>query len=68
MSIDDHPAAALADLTTVRQPVVEQGRQAAQLLTALLRGRSDVTRSVTVPTELVVRLTTAPPPGTERAG
>ncbi len=63
VGIDDHPLAGLADLTTVRQPVAEQGRQAARLLLELLRDpAADIDRSVILPTELVVRRTTAPPP------
>jgi LacI family transcriptional regulator, repressor for deo operon, udp, cdd, tsx, nupC, and nupG len=61
VGIDDHPLAALTDLTTVRQPIREQGERAAQLLIALLRG-DDVDRAVTLETELVVRASTAPPP------
>lgn len=60
IGIDDHPLADLVDLTTVRQPVREQGRIAAEMLVALLRG-DDVERGVHVPTRLVVRGSTAPP-------
>src|SRR3954469_9560231 len=60
VGIDDHPLAGLADLTTVRQPVWEQGRRAAELVLALLEDdASDF--SVVLPTRLVVRGTTAPP-------
>ena len=38
IGIDDHEMSALHDLTTVAQPVVEQGRIAAELLLELLRG------------------------------
>jgi DNA-binding LacI/PurR family transcriptional regulator/signal transduction histidine kinase len=41
-------------LTTVRQPLDEQGRAAAEMLLDLLEGKK-VTRRVTLPTELVVR-------------
>ena len=61
VGIDDHPLAALTDLTTVRQPAREQGVLAARMVIDLLQGKGDVDRSVTVPTELVVRATTAPP-------
>ncbi len=44
----------LPPLTTVRQPMYEQGRQAAELLLALLAGK-DVPDRVTLPTKLVVR-------------
>ena len=60
VGIDDHPLAALADLTTVRQPVQLQGRLTGELLLGLLRG-DDVEATVEVPTELVVRASTAPP-------
>ena len=60
VGIDDHPHAALADLTTVRQPVQLQGQLTGELLLGLLRG-DDVEATVEVPTELVVRASTAPP-------
>lgn len=60
VGIDDHPLADLMDLTTVHQPVREQGVLSAQILLALLRGE-DVEGSVTVPTHLVVRGSTSPP-------
>lgn len=58
IGIDDHPLAELADLTTIRQPVTEQGRKAGRLVCALLNGE-DPERSVMLPTELVVRRSTA---------
>jgi LacI family transcriptional regulator, repressor for deo operon, udp, cdd, tsx, nupC, and nupG len=61
VGIDDHPHAALADLTTVRQPTRRQGVRAAELVIALLRDEQDVDQAVTLETELVVRGTTAPP-------
>ncbi|MGS0685626.1 LacI family DNA-binding transcriptional regulator [Nakamurella sp. GG22] len=60
VGIDDHPHAALADLTTVRQPVAQQGALAAENLVALLSGEQ-VPQAVTLPTQLVVRGSTAPP-------
>jgi LacI family transcriptional regulator, repressor for deo operon, udp, cdd, tsx, nupC, and nupG len=60
VGIDDHPLAALADLTTVRQPVHLQGRLTAKMVLGLLRGQ-DVDVAIEVPTELVVRASTAPP-------
>lgn len=62
VGIDDHPLADLVDLTTVHQPVREQGALAAQLLLGLLRADPEVPRSVTVPTYLVARGSTAAPP------
>ncbi|MGY1650710.1 LacI family DNA-binding transcriptional regulator [Geodermatophilus sp. SYSU D01119] len=57
---DAAPAAALG-LTTVRQPVREKGRAAAAALLAAIAGRPAPPR-LTLPTELVVRATTGPPP------
>ena len=62
IGIDDHPLAALTDLTTIRQEVFEQGAQAARILLNLLQGSTDINQAVTVPTHLVVRHSTAPPP------
>jgi DNA-binding LacI/PurR family transcriptional regulator len=53
---DDVPAAARYDLTTVRQPLVEKGRQAGRLLI-----EPDTEREVVLPLELVRRGSTAPP-------
>jgi DNA-binding LacI/PurR family transcriptional regulator len=61
VGIDDHPLAALSDLTTVRQRPAEQGVLAGRLLLDLLDGKSPAEESTTVPTELVVRGSTAPP-------
>lgn len=58
IGIDDHPLAELADLTTIRQPVAQQGRRAGRLVCALLNGE-DPERFVMLPTELVVRRSTA---------
>jgi sigma-B regulation protein RsbU (phosphoserine phosphatase) len=46
--------AATPSVTTVRQPTHEQGKQAAEILLALLAGE-EVPEQVTLPTELVVR-------------
>jgi DNA-binding LacI/PurR family transcriptional regulator len=56
---DDVPAAAHADLTTVRQPLLEKGVQAARLLAELEAGGPP--RRVMLPVELVVRGSTGPP-------
>ncbi|HET7397315.1 MAG TPA: LacI family DNA-binding transcriptional regulator [Intrasporangium sp.] len=61
VGIDDHPAAELCDLTTVRQRPGEQGVIAGRLLLGLLEGIEAPRTSTTVPTELVVRGSTAPP-------
>jgi DNA-binding LacI/PurR family transcriptional regulator len=65
VGFDDSAAAALATpaLTTVAQPHEEKGRLAAEwLVEAIERGSaSDERRRVILPTELVVRESTAPP-------
>jgi DNA-binding LacI/PurR family transcriptional regulator len=63
VGVDDHELAAAAGLTTVRQPVVEQGRTAAGLLLGALSPStraSHVSEHVLLPVELVERCTTAP--------
>ena len=54
---DDVPQAAVAALTTVRQSLVEKGREAGRLLM-----EQNTEREVVLPLELVVRGSTAPPP------
>jgi len=49
-------------LTTVAQPLQEMGRTALRVLLDLLSGQEEVERHVRLPTELVVRASTAPPP------
>ncbi|HZS90458.1 MAG TPA: LacI family DNA-binding transcriptional regulator [Chloroflexota bacterium] len=64
VGFDDVPAAARAEpgLTTVRQPHVHKGQRAAELLVASLRGEGErEPASVLLPTELIVRGSTAPP-------
>jgi LacI family transcriptional regulator, repressor for deo operon, udp, cdd, tsx, nupC, and nupG len=61
IGIDGHPLAELTDLSTVCQPVYEQGVLAAQMVLGLLRGE-DVEQAITLPTQLVIRRSTAPPP------
>lgn len=60
IGIDDHPLAHLTDLTTIRQPVYEQGVSAGEMLLSLLRG-DDANLGVTMPTQLIIRSTTGPP-------
>ncbi|MEN9935207.1 MAG: hypothetical protein RLZZ387_1786 [Chloroflexota bacterium] len=48
-------------LTTVRQPVAQKGRMAAEALVAALADQGSVVHHV-LPTELVVRASVAPPP------
>ncbi|MGB0100686.1 MAG: LacI family DNA-binding transcriptional regulator [Nocardioides sp.] len=59
IGIDDHEMSSYFDLTTVAQPVHEQGRIAATQVLAALAGSEP--RQVILPTELVVRRTTATP-------
>lgn len=61
IGFDDMPLAAIADppLTTVRQPLMDKGRIAADLLFK----RPDAPARTTLPTELVVRASTGPVPG-----
>ncbi|MBA3905588.1 MAG: LacI family DNA-binding transcriptional regulator [Pseudonocardiales bacterium] len=61
---DGVPEAERAGLTTVRQPVLEKGRVAGQLL--LQRGERSRPRRVTLPTELIVGSTSGPPREGER--
>ena len=53
-------------LTTVRQPLAEMGRVAAAMLSAMIDGHEPHGRQVELATELVVRSSTAPPPGPAR--
>jgi LacI family transcriptional regulator, repressor for deo operon, udp, cdd, tsx, nupC, and nupG len=59
VSVDDHPHADLHGLTTIRQPVHEQGACAARITLGLLRGEGMVLQHEELGTELVVRETTA---------
>jgi len=63
IGIDDHALSRFTDLTTVRQPVMAMGRAAAERLLAQLSGESLDTEDLLMPTELIVRGTTAPPRG-----
>lgn len=72
VGFDDLPAASQLHpaLTTVRQPIAEMGRAAVNTLLAVIAGLEVATPQVTLPTELVVRESTAVPrdsPSTARA-
>jgi DNA-binding LacI/PurR family transcriptional regulator len=54
---DDVPPAAAAELTTIRQPLLDKGREAGRLLM-----EPGTEREVILPLELVARRSTAPPP------
>ena len=61
IGFDDHEMAAAADLTTVAQPVCQQGELAARLLVEVLAGGTPDDGEVVLPTRLVLRGTTGPP-------
>ncbi|QAY64913.1 LacI family transcriptional regulator [Xylanimonas allomyrinae] len=64
VGFDDIPEAASASprLTTIAQPLQEMGMRAVTMLIALLEGRRIETH-VQLPSQLVIRKSTAPPPG-----
>jgi LacI family repressor for deo operon, udp, cdd, tsx, nupC, and nupG len=62
IGIDDHEMAELFNLSTVGQPVDVQGALVAEMLLAALADPAADLPSVVVPTTLVVRGTTGPPP------
>lgn len=62
VGIDDHELAEPYHLTTVAQPVTEQGRMATRLLLQAVAGQPVGHDVSTVATTLVVRDSTAPPP------
>jgi LacI family repressor for deo operon, udp, cdd, tsx, nupC, and nupG len=60
IAIDDHPMAELTDLTTIAQPARQLGEIAAEMVIAAAAGEG--LDDVVLPTRLVARHTTAPPP------
>lgn len=64
IGIDDTPLSCKCDppLTTIRQPRKKIGETAMQIVISLIRGHRDVATRVVMPTELVVRGSTAPAP------
>lgn len=62
VSVDDHEMASVVDLTTVAQQVHELGAVAARLLLDTLAGRLQEPVDVVLPTRLLVRGSTGPPP------
>jgi DNA-binding LacI/PurR family transcriptional regulator len=60
VGFDDIPAAEAAGLTTVRQPLVDKGRQAARLLLEIIDGGP--AREILLPVEYVRRASLARPP------
>jgi DNA-binding LacI/PurR family transcriptional regulator len=61
IGFDDVEVASYAGLTSVRQPLVESGRRGTELLLQAVAGEELAARTETLPLELVVRGTTAPP-------
>ncbi|MBX3052034.1 MAG: LacI family DNA-binding transcriptional regulator [Caldilineaceae bacterium] len=55
VGFDDIELASFAGLTTVRQPMQEMGRQAAEIVTRLMDGEKVVRTSRQLPVELVIR-------------
>jgi LacI family transcriptional regulator len=57
VSYDDLPPATLADppLTTVRQPIKQNGRQAVETLLDILKNGPEPARHIIAPTQLIVR-------------
>jgi DNA-binding LacI/PurR family transcriptional regulator len=66
VGFDDLPVARWVSppLTTVRQPLAEMGRAAAQMLGEILQDRPLRSRQVELSTELIMRESTGPVPGT----
>lgn len=63
VGIDDHHLADMFDLTTVHQPVARQGLVAGQMVHQILQQGEVDAPHVTLPTHVVVRGTSGPPPG-----
>jgi LacI family transcriptional regulator len=63
VGVDDLPMSAWSSppLTTVRQPLAEMGKVAAEMLGTLVEGLTLSSRRIELATELVVRGSTAPP-------
>jgi DNA-binding LacI/PurR family transcriptional regulator len=63
IGFDDAPyTAAVLDLTTVRQPHLRKGENAARVLLDQLNGSATAVSPQPLPTELIIRGSTAPPP------
>jgi LacI family transcriptional regulator len=63
VGFDDIPMSAvlIPQLTTVRQPLSEMGHKATQMLLDLIQKPDEKQSGIILPTELIVRETTAPP-------
>ena len=62
IGFDDIAVADLVDLTTVRQPLVDSGIRAAEIVLAQAADATRAAEQIELPLELVVRGTTGPPP------
>jgi LacI family transcriptional regulator, repressor for deo operon, udp, cdd, tsx, nupC, and nupG len=62
VGVDDHELSAVLELTTVHQPVLEQGELAARMLVRAMREPVAGPHETVLPTHLVVRASTGPPP------
>jgi LacI family transcriptional regulator, repressor for deo operon, udp, cdd, tsx, nupC, and nupG len=60
IGIDGHEMSELLNLTTVAQPVADLGRIATEALLAQITGQNGAPEAVRVPTQLIVRESTAP--------
>ncbi|MCI1662800.1 MAG: LacI family transcriptional regulator [Actinomyces sp.] len=61
VGFDDHDLAAFFHLTTIRQPVQEEGREAARILLRMLSAPDEAeTAHAVLDTELILRASTAP--------
>ncbi len=69
LGFDDQELSEWLDLTTVAQPAVEVGRTAAGLVAAIVDvPGTDATRHIVLPTRVIPRGSTAPPPTDRDAG
>ncbi len=67
IGFDDIELAEYLNLTTIRQNLVESGEIGANLLLQMLSGAHTPTQKITLPIELILRQTTAPPPNAPSA-
>jgi LacI family transcriptional regulator, repressor for deo operon, udp, cdd, tsx, nupC, and nupG len=68
IGFDDHEMAPVGDLTTIAQPACTQGEVAAQMLLDSMTGAAGAGDDVILPTRLVLRGSTGPPPRGRRRG
>ena len=67
IGVDDHDMAFLFNLTTISQPVRQQGRLAAQILIEQIRNPTKLAPRLTVKSELIIRSSTGVVPNTTAA-